>query len=211
MTSRLLAAALALSTAMGLGSCVLTTATADQAPLAQPQVVVDFDSYGLRRVGVVPVIGHEYGEQTNDAIQDALRAEFAARGRFEVVVLDTEDLSRLEPMRAWSRGWYRPRTILELSRRHRLDGLLIGTVTDRQAHPPQRLGLTLDLVASQTGQTIWSSSVSLDASEERTRRSVEDWAERAVGDVTEASWETLLLSPRRFARFAARELARTLP
>ena len=32
-----------------------------------------------------------------------------------------------------------------------------------------------------------------------------------VGDVTEASWETLLLSPRRFARFAARELARTLP
>lgn len=206
MSRALLAAA-----ALGLCSCVVTTSTVDQAPLAQPQVVVDFDSYDLRRVGVVPVTGHEYGEQTNDDLQDALRAEFAARGAFEVVILEASDLARLEPMRAWSRGWYRPRTILELSRRHRLDGLLIGTVTDRQAHPPQRLGLTLDLVASQTGQTIWSSNLSLDASEERTRRSVQDWAERAVGDVSESSWETLLLSPRRFARFAARELARTLP
>lgn len=206
MSRALLAAA-----ALALCSCVVTTSTVDQAPLAQPQVVVDFDSYSLRRVGVVPVTGHEYGEQTNDDLQDALRAEFAARGAFEVVILEASDLARLEPMRAWSRGWYRPRTILELSRRHRLDGLLIGTVTDRQAHPPQRLGLTLDLVASQTGQTIWSSNLSLDASEERTRRSVQDWAERAVGDVSESSWETLLLSPRRFARFAARELARTLP
>lgn len=197
--------------ALGLCSCVVTSATVDEAPLAQPRVVSDFDTYRLRRVGVLPVLGGEYGEVNNDDLQAALHTEFTARGGFEVVLIGVDDLVGLEPMRAWSRGWYQPRTILELARRHRLDALLAGTVTARQAHPPQQLGMSVDLVASATGQTIWSSSVHLDASEERTRASVQDWAERSVGDVTDSTWEALLLSPRRFAQLAARELARTLP
>ena len=65
--------------ALGLCSCVVTRATVDEAPLAQPRVVSDFDTYRLRRVGVLPVLGGEYGEVNNDDLQAALHTEFTAR------------------------------------------------------------------------------------------------------------------------------------
>ena len=51
----------------------------------------------------------------------------------------------------------------------------------------------------------------LDASEERVRARLEEWSDtdRAPAQHGE-SWELTLLSPRRFAQFAAQEIAETL-
>ena len=128
-----------------------------------------------------------------------LEERAAARGDLRV--------HHLEPHR---RGSFSAGAILDLARRYRLDALLIPTVTDLQVHPPQRLGLSVDLVSAETGQALWSSAVRLDAAQAATRESIETWARAHQGDVSDHTWEVTLLSPRRFARFAAFHLASLL-
>lgn len=179
--------------------------------MASPMQATDYFTYPLRRVGIVPVMGMEYGPEVNRDLHDALLAEFSSVAPFEIVRITPQDVSRIPSMNAWSRGWYRPDTILTLASKHSLDGLLIVTVTDRQPYPPQRLGLTVDLVAAETGMTLWSSTLYLDASKARVRGAMEAWSKEFVGDLSEYSWESMLVSPKRFARFGSYELARGLP
>lgn len=179
-------------------------------PLASARVVSDFDTYSFQRVGLVPVSGGDLSNTDAQELQAALQAEFSAGTNFELVVLSGEDLSETPPLEPYRRGWYSPRTILDLSRAHRLDGLLIATVTDRRVYHPQRLGLQVDLVSAETGQTLWFSALHIDAAEARVRDSMGVWAREQLGDVSEASWESMLMSPGRFARFAAYQVASLL-
>jgi hypothetical protein len=179
-------------------------------PLANAHVVSDFASYNLVRVGIVPISGDDLLQPESIEFQDALMAEFMANSRFEIIELRPTDLEETPPIEVHRRGWYSPRTILELSRRHRLDALLIPTVTDRQTYPPQRLGLQVDLVASETGQAIWNASLHIDASEVRVRDAMKIWVEERQGDLSEHSWEMVMISPARFARFAAHQVAARL-
>jgi hypothetical protein len=52
--------------------------------------------------------------------------------------------------------------------------------------------------------------VQLDAAQELTRESIESWARTHQGEVTDHTWEVIMLSPKRFARFAAFHLASLL-
>ena len=179
-------------------------------PLATARMVSDFGTYRLERVGLLPPVGVSLTEQQQDHVQAACHAEFSAACAMEVVrlgELDLEAVPTLEPVR---RGSYSAEAILALAQRYRLDGLLIPTVTDLQVHPPQRLGLSVDLVSAETGQALWSSAVRLDAAQATTRESIEAWAHDHQGDVSDHTWEVTLLSPRRFARFAAFHLASLL-
>jgi hypothetical protein len=101
--------------------------------------------------------------------------------------------------------------VLALARRYNLDALFVGTVSDVQSFPPQKLALELDLVAVETGLAIWSAEAYLDVSQERVRAELEQWhgRERAASEESE-SWELTLLSPRRFAQFAAAVVASSL-
>jgi hypothetical protein len=193
---------------LGLAACASTPQSVP--PLASARVVGDFDSYTLQRVGIVPVSGGDLPNNEALELQAALLAEFSAGTDFELVALAGEDLAETPPLEPYRRGWYSPRTILTLARRHRLDGLLIATVTDRQVYHPQRLGLQVDLVSAETGQTLWYSALHIDAAESRVRDSMGVWARETLGDVSEASWESMLMSPRRFARFAAHQVASLL-
>ena len=98
-------------------------------------------------------------------------------------------------------------SLSKIAKRYRVDALLIPTVTDLQSHPPQRLGLKVEMVSTETGQPIWSSAIQLDAAREDVRRGLEAWAMQHVGDVSQTTWELTLISPRRMARFAAFQIA----
>ena len=43
--------------------------------------------------------------------------------------------------------------------------------------------------------------------QERVRRSIEVWADTHLGDVSDNTWELTLISPSRFARFVAYQMA----
>lgn len=195
---------LVLVLAAALAACA---APRSVAPLADARIVSDFDTYSIRRVGLLPAVGVPLSARQADDLQAAFFAELSAATDYEIVRLGAADLEAIPRMEPHRTGRYRPQTILAVSKRYALDALFVPTVTDLQPHPPQRLGVQVDLVSAETGQTLWASSVQLDAAQEHVRRSIEAWARRHQGDVSDSTWELTLLSPRRFARFAAYQVA----
>ena len=122
------------------------------------------------------------------------------------------DISEIPGSDPYRRGWYAPRTIIDLAKRYQLDAIFVGTLADTQFFTPQRLAVQLDLVACETGAAIWSGAVYLDASDADVRDSLMVWAADAAIDDHRGSEpkDLALLSPRRFARFAAWQLAQLL-
>ena len=179
------------------------------APLAVAERARDFESYSLRRVGLLPFSGQAMSIPRAAELQAAFATELARVAPYEIVMLDASDVLEVIRSDPHRRGAYQPGTIIELARRFRLDGLLVGTVTQLRTYTPQILGLELDLVASDTGRSIWYSSLNLDAGDERVKRSIDVWCNNErEGSLAPESSELVLLSPSRFARFAAHEVSR---
>jgi hypothetical protein len=200
---------LALLILSALAGCA--TSTPRSVPLATARVAADFESYPLRRVGLLPFCGEKVAEEQSSALQGAFLTEIHRRTDFEVVPLNPADLEEIPASEPFRVGWIQPRTVIDLARRYSLDAVLIGTVTDRQYFVPQRLGIQLDMVAAETGVSIWSAAVHLDASHDDVRRGIEAWFNQHKADVASGeTWELALLSPRRFAQFAAYQIAQQL-
>lgn len=191
-------------------------ATGCLAPLPVPvmgsaRIASDFDTYVVQRVGVMPftsmeglrLAAHEVG-----AVETAFHSEFSAATSYDLVPLRPGDLAETKPIDPFRDGWYTAETVRTIRDRHRLDALLVGTITSRKSMTPQVLGVQLDLVSCETGATIWSADILLDASLDQTREAILIWATNELGD--EHAAKMALMSPTRFARFAAFQMARML-
>lgn len=188
--------------------CACVSGTASVPNLARASVSSDAQSYTLRRVGLLPFQGDGLDSQTAIDMQSAFGTAAARSAAFEIVPLSAADLEEVPSSEPFRRGRIQPRTILALAQRFQLDGLLIGCVSERRVYSPQRLGLEVDLIATETGLPIWSSSVLLDASDDRVRKAVEAWHEHTRGgDESGERKDIYLLSPARFAQFAAAQVA----
>jgi len=175
--------------------------------LAHAEVASDFHDYELRRVGLLPFGGEDVGREMAQGLQLAFFSEISQAAPYEVVLLDRADLEEVESSEPYRRGWYKPRTIIAISRRYNLDWLLFGTVTQHRLHPPQILSLQIDLVSAETGLVLWSATAHLDAADQRVRDGLQLFYSGARGDETAPDWKVALLSPERFARFAAYQVA----
>ena len=204
-------ALLSLGSAFVLGGC-LGPYGGSIPHLASAEVAPDFESYEIRRVGLLPFEGRSVSASRNRALQDVFLSEISRSTPWEIVVLQPEDLEMVVASQPHRQGWYRPRTLIQLSRRHNLDALFFGTVTEERFFPPQLLGLSTDLVSAETGLVIWSSAVHLDATDQRVRNGLEAFYAGADPDAAGggSSYNLALISPERFARFAAYQLATLL-
>jgi len=190
-----------------LGGC-FTLHSPTMPSLANAVVSNDFESYAVRRVGLLPFTGRGLtGEQGVD-LQHAFHTELGQSTPFEIVLLDAADQAELEASDPYRRGWYKPKTIIGLSERYSLDAVLFGTVTQERFFPPQLLSLQCDLVSAETGLVIWSGNVTLDASDPRVVEGLQVYYGKEEED--DQSWRVALLSPERFARFAAFQIASLL-
>lgn len=198
-------AALALGALAALGC---RAAPPDPGPLATSAIAADFASYRIARVGLLPFSGSDVDPESALDLQRAFQLELARVMPYELVPLGSHDLDEVEASEPYRRGRHDPRTILELARRYRLDALVIGTVTQLEPYPPQKLGLELELVATETGQSLWTAELQLDAGDARVRQRLDLWqaSHKADGGGRE-SVQLTLVSPERFARFAAWEIA----
>ncbi len=198
-----------LSVFVALASCASTSHTTTC--LATARVTPDFNSYSLRRVGLIPLAGRGVETEQREFLQDAIASEFTHSSPFEIVVLSAVDLEEVPESEPTRRGSFRPATVLALARRFNLDAVLVGTVTDYQAFAPQRLGLSIDMVGVETGLPIWSAEVMLDASQKPVQESLVAWREeQQATDSTTESIDIYMISPRRFAQFAASQIAQVL-
>ena len=205
----LAALACALSTS-ALTGCA--TGRPSMPTLATARVASDFDTYRIGRVGLMPFAGDDLTEEQSAGLEAAFFTEISHSTPFELVKLDPLDLQEVRASDAYRRGWYAPDTIVATARRYSLDAVLFGTVTQSQFFPPQKLSVSVDMVAAETGLVIWSSTVHLDATEERVRDGLEAYFSNTRGKVEDDSqdWRTALLSPSRFAQFAAFQIASLL-
>jgi len=192
--------------ALGLAAC--QSLPPDPGPLAASTIAADFSTYHLSRVGLLPFHGRDLSPASADDLQRAFQLELSRVMPYELVLLSEADLEEVRSNNPYLHGRYDPTTILEVARRYRLDALVIGTVTQSEPYPPQALGLEVELVATETGQALWSASAHLDAGDARVRSRLEIWqaSQKADGGGRE-SVQLTLVSPERFARFAAWEIA----
>ena len=197
--------ALGLALLVGLSAC--KSSPRSVIVLSTSRLAADFDTYNFQRVGVLPVEG-DLEDEFAIGLQQDLYTELSRSTPYELVPLSKADLFDVQKSEPLRRGAHRPEALVEISRRYRLDGILFSHVPHRRIYPPQELSLQSELVASDTGQVVWSSSVHLDASDERVRHGLEGFFSRAHDAETGgAGWELSLLSPTRFARFAAFQIA----
>ena len=202
--------ALFATAALGSGCQTIIHPRAIQAPeLASSKAAADFRSYHLGRVGLLPVSGMELTPAEAVELQELCYSEFSERTGFELVLLTQADLAEVVASEPYLRGVYRPETVLDISRRFLLDGMLVPSVSHRQNYPPQKLNMHVDLVASETGMTIWSSSVALQADRPDVVKGVEAFYGNGL-PMSDDSWATALLSPSQFARFGIWQMARAL-
>ncbi|MDF1800005.1 MAG: hypothetical protein P1V81_12575 [Planctomycetota bacterium] len=177
--------------------------------LARAKSASDIGTYRLHRVGILPPVGDNLPPAEAQDLQELLFGEFSATAPFEVVLLRAEDLAEIDLSDPYRRGVYKAETIVGISRRYKLDGMLVGTVLSRQDYPPLRLDMHIDLVAAETGMAIWTAAVGLRGDRPEVRQGLEAYYGNGLAN-TDDSWATALLSPTQFSRFAANQLARTL-
>ena len=171
--------------------------------LAQARVSTDFSSYDIHRVGLVPFKGDMLDRVRRRELQDAFHSELGQSTPYELVLLEDQHLRELTPSEPYLKGSYLPRTIIELTRRFNLDAIFFGTITQERFYPPQVLSMQMDLVSAETGLVIWSGNLHLDADDPR----VAEGLRKFYGGIEDESWHIALISPERFARFAAFQMA----
>lgn len=202
--------AVATSAAIVLAACV----TAGPVPMmGSARIAADFDTYRLQRVALLPfravdrtsgtLAAHEVG-----TLETSFHAELASATPYDLIPLRGEDLAAVLPPDPFRDGWYTPDAIRLLRDRFHLDGIMVGTITSRRVVPPQVLGVQLDLISCETGATIWSADLMLDAARNDVQEAVAVWSEGSLGK--DDGGAMVLLSPRRYAHFAAHQLARLL-
>ncbi len=196
--------------ALCVGGGCLTPYESGMPHLAHAEVTQDFETYELYRVGLLPFDGEDVGREMGHHLQLGFFSEFTNAAPYEVVMLGEGDLEELDESEPYRRGWYKPKTIIGISKRYNLDALLFGTVIQQRTYPPQILSLQIDLVSAETGLVIWSSSVHLDAADRRVRDGLRLYFEGQRADENAPDWTVALLSPERFARFAAFQVASLL-
>jgi hypothetical protein len=187
-----------------LSAC--TTIRQSVTPIGTANKSSDFETYQLRRVGLMLPEGDDVDPDFLRALRDALASEFTAATGYEIVPMgaaDVEAVDRLEPART---GRIRPAPVLALARRSSLDAVITTRVMELRSYAPVRLVLGIDLIAVETGLVTWSGSVRVDTSDSGTRSAIESWhaALRGAGDSERA---LDMLSPMRIAEFAAVQAA----
>jgi len=206
MLKLLLPAALLLTTGC---QTILRPRAVDAPNLAAAKVASDYQVYDLARVGVLPVTCHDATLEEREQLQEIVYNEFSQVVDYELVLLTEDDLAEVIASDPYLRGGYQGETVLGISERFNLDGLLVTIVSNRKAFPPQKLNVQADLVATETGMAIWHAAVSLQADRPDVRLGVEAFYGNG-SPMSDDSWTGALLSPSRFARFGVWQLARTM-
>lgn len=208
MRSLVPVSSLAAAAALSLGSCASTSY--EPSVLAIAHESQDFDTYRIDRVGLMPFEGSELDRDQAEALQLNFFAEMGRTADFELVLLELADLEEVHESEPYRRGWYSPRTIIDIARRYSLDAILFGTVAQQQYYPPQTLSLQVDMVAAETGLVVWSSSVHLSGEDPEVQEGLQEYYGTPREGMSGQDWRLSLSSPRRFSRFAAWQIASTL-
>jgi len=168
----------------------------------------------VRRVLVLPVALGELGpEETAATLDGAVSQALQTQQRFEVVPLPRAELRRLFGVPEISSTAALPHGMLEeLTKRFAVDAVLFTDITVYQPYRPQSIGLRSKLATTRDVRLVWTFDEVISASDPAVANSArrQPFVEAQGRSPVDLSPATLL-SPSRYAAFAAGEMFRTLP
>ncbi|WP_415908143.1 hypothetical protein [Oleiharenicola sp. Vm1] len=168
----------------------------------------------VRRVLVLPVsLGAIAPEETAAALDGVIVRALQDQQRFEVVALPRGECQRLFGAPEFSSTAALPHGMIEqIATRYAVDAVLFTDITVYQPYRPQAIGLRSKLATVRDVRLVWTFDEVISASDPAVansarRRPVQAAQGRDPVDLSPGT----LLSPTRYAAFAADEMFRTLP
>lgn len=185
-----------------LCGCVIAP---DPRPLASATIASNFQTYSIRRVGLLRL----HDDALHRALDRAIRIEFLEASDYLIAPTYTGALgSGALPERRSGSPF--PLEVLPPEVLEGLDALLVPEVIASRTSAPQRLELRLDLIACETGLTIWSATARVDSTDDEVRQRIREWQAQLPGGGggdDRLRVQSVLESPERLARFAVHQLA----
>lgn len=169
------------------------------------------DLLALNRVVFVE-IGQDCGyPQVAGDTTEALCQAIQARKLFHLDLIDrTGPACRDIPMGLSET--YTMQHLVAIREALKCDAVLFGAVTAFQPHPRMRIGLYLRLLDLRKGKLLWAVDHVWDGADKATEARIRDFfADRLGSGYDPVDWRLALMSPVMFERFAAYEVAGTLP
>lgn len=168
----------------------------------------DVDS--VRRVMVLPFEEAPGVQAEAHMIRQAFSNEMLKLQRLEIVPLPSRAREHQEIYRDLTRGSLEPASLVTLSRRYNIDGVLMGTITSFRPYEPANLGLRVQLMSLHSGQTVWAAEGIYDANDASVQEDLQHYAASfAAAEDTLHDWEIHKLSPRKYASFVSHRLSGT--
>ena len=170
----------------------------------------------IKRVAVLPLTATGAEADTEfgrEVIGPLLVEELGLARKFELVAVSPEQLRRWTGRSHWSGDEILPPDFFaKLRGALACDAVVFCRLTQYRAYPPLAVGWRLKLIETEEPHLLWSGDEVFDAREPGVAEAARRHARTqpvAAPSVADAS--TILVSPRRFAQYAARATFATLP
>lgn len=164
----------------------------------------------LGRVAVVELDNNSSYPQVSEDVTKALFHALQKKQLFSLTIVGRED-PKWRSLQLNSDSTYTLKQLSALRRTLNCNAVLIGTVTEYQPYPHMTLGLRLKLVDLQDGQLLWAFEQIWDSADKTTEQRIRSYFKSQMRSGFVPLREQLVaLSPLRFIRFAAYEVAETL-
>lgn len=167
----------------------------------------------LRRVVVLPY--HTSPSASCDAaeLRDAMMPLLISSGRFEAITLDPSELLSIAGQETFAVAEGLPLSLTGyLIERFKADGVILTDVTACRPYKPLLLGLRCRLLTLPEQEVLWACDEVFDAGVEEVSIAARRYAEERIEQEypLQRSYSALI-SPRRFAAYAAHAIYQTLP
>jgi hypothetical protein len=169
----------------------------------------------LKRVAVLPltsISGEADTEFGRESLSQVLLEELAKTRRFELVVIEPDQLCRLTGRASWTGEERLPWNFFDRIRETvGCDGVLFCRLTHYRAYQPLMIGWHLKLLTVEP-RILWSVDEVFDASDPAVARAAQRHAmANQIAYAPRGAESVVLKSPLRFAQYAANAALTTLP
>ena len=165
-------------------------------------------SVPMRRVAMLPLAGGRFSAETLRDVTAAFQSELSRKTLFEVVPVSGADLEAICGQRQLCSVEHIPSEVLRaLQDRFGAEGVLFTDITHFSPYRPVAIGVRAKLVDAGSGAIAWACDVVLDSGQPAVAETARKF-QRKFSDPHRALADdggSVLISPARFAKFAANE------
>lgn len=169
----------------------------------------------LTRVAMLPICGDVEPEDAQKEIENIFHSEFNQSQTFEGVSVSRQELAgMIHQEQIASSAAIPPELFPALQDREGAEAVLFTDITYYRPYRPIAIGVRSKLVSLTTHEILWSIDVTFDSSEPAVADAAREYnrdTNQNQPQVKAPDASGTLLSPRRFARFVAREIYSRLP